>query len=729
MPRKGDAELIKEIRDTYKRYVQAWSSTREQGKLDMKALSVDGPWPEDELRARRDKDNPRPTPHDDIISQNNDRVKNQARLNKRGMEVTPRGKAANKEKAALREDRMRQIQFEEKASRARMTAFDSAVDRGYGFYGIDTDFIGEKSFNQKITYRRFPNPDAVLVDPDCKEADFSDMRGAFVIDRMPTKDFEREYPGREKKSFVAEDVKDIPEWIDAHSVQVAEYWCVKKEKTRLLMIDDGSPNKLEISEEELKERFPDAELDDQTVILEPGAPAMPIVQERTSEKRKVMKYVTNGIEILERSPWLGSTIPIMTIVGKEKWEDGKRVLESKTRKQRSPQMQYDLATAGEYESLAMMPKVKWLGYEGQFETSTDWKTIHRNPVAYAEVKATIEGLGADKPLPLPTFINYSPDISAYEIAKESAMRAAMNAAGMPSAEIKDRSSKSGVAQQKMDEAADIASYHFVDNLDVGMEYEFQVINELLDKIEDSEREVGIRKADDTFDIVQLQPRMDESGKVIDHPYDDGDMYSVNLRPGRDYLSQKERAKEIVSMLLENYPAVAPLAIELENVGPLGDKIVKVLKALLPPEVRAAYDEGQGQEPQIPPEVAQQLQQYEGALDDAMKQIEQLQSGLKVKEIEMQGKVEIEKAKMDHSRALEEIRASLEKEKLSLQKYIAELNSKTTLIKTAEEIDSKEKIAQMQDDRAEAHQRQADSNSDRDSQERDKDRQAQSENQS
>lgn len=652
-PKPGDTELLKEIRETYTRYVQAWKDVREQGRLDMQALSIDGPWDPIERANRANKDNPRPCVHLDIIRQNNNRVKGQARLNKRGIKVTPKGDGEsqvnssdpnapkgenpNEKKAQLRQGRIRQIEYESRAVLARLAAFDSAVDRGYGFYRVRTDWADRESTNTKIIIERIPNPDSVLVDPDCKEADYSDMKRAFVVDRMSKDDFKAKYPGFEIKSFSAKELETYKDWIDTNSLQLADYYRVEEgPKQRKLVIEDGTPAKLTLTEDELFERFPDAKLSDDTVTPMPGGQPLKILRERDIRECKVMKYHTNGFDILDREELECSTIPIITITGPEEWVDGKRVLISLTRFQRQPQMLFDYAKSNQQEVLGMTPKSKWVVVDGQLEGFEDeWANANKSPTAYLRYKAKIDATG-EQVLSAPQRVDFEPPVQALEMAADSALRAAQNASGRPSTDQKDRAAKSGIAQDKMDQAADINSKQFSDAMDIAVAYEARIVNELLDKVEDSERDVSIRKEDDSSEMVHIAPKQDEQGNVVDHDYGDSGQFHVFVGAGPSLESQREAAQETANLLLQNpesYTRIAWLAIKMLNLGPYGDQMSDLLK---PPDVKAKENGGQPDSQQL----QQQLQQVTQALKMTTEQLNQEKQASASKQQDLDAKVKM-----------------------------------------------------------------------------------------
>lgn len=616
-----DEALLKEIRETYRDYAAKWRYNFDQGDEDMKALSVDGSWPAAEVAAR--KEAKRPIVHIDITSQYNGRVVNQARMNKRGIKVTATGSGADDKSAALREKRIRQIEYESRAPAARLTAFQNAVDRGIGHWKVAVKYKSPESFEQKIYIERIPNSKSVLIDPDCREADFSDAKRAFHFNRISKSEFLAEYKDAAIRSFSPEHMSVAKEWIGKDDLLLAEYWRVEKAKRRFIQI------KGETSGRYVDELPPGVRATKTSVILPDGGEA-PIWREKMAEASKVCQYITNGVEILEKHDWVGTTIPIMTVIGREKYEDGRRVIESMTRKARQGQMNFDYARTNEQEILGMSPKSKWVVVDGQIDGFDEWADPNRTPYAALRYRRTVPDRYGAEPLDKPERIDYEPPIQGVELAANSAMRDVQNSVGMISIEAKDRVSKSGVAQERIDEAADIASFHFNDNWNLAIEHEARVINEILDKIEDSERAVGTRTEDDKFERHDLKVVETEDG--VEHEYGIGDEHDVTLSVGPSFQSQRDAANQFAEKLMDSKDpevlrTVAWLAVKLRNLGPIGDQLSNALKALRPPAVVAA--EGREDDArELPPEaqaqiqaMRQQLQALSGQLDEALQALE------------------------------------------------------------------------------------------------------------
>src|SRR3990167_7703928 len=142
------------------------------------------------------------------------------------------------------------------------------------------------------------------------------MLDAFVIDSIPKSRFKQLNPRAKITDFTSEHMVAAPKWIKEGTVQVAEYWKVVL-KQRNKIFTEG----IQIFEDEMAERGLALSEDRKFLILE--GMALPVISERKIETRKVKQYITNGVEILDMTDWLGSRIPIFPMYGKEEYvEEG-----------------------------------------------------------------------------------------------------------------------------------------------------------------------------------------------------------------------------------------------------------------------------------------------------------------------------------------------------------------------------------------------------------------------
>ena len=646
-------DLLREIRERFASYTQYWAENYKQGDLDMDCLSAEfGPWPKKDVTERQRAG--RPIVHMDITSQFNRRISNQARMNPRGIVITPVGADANDETATMREDRIRQIDYESLAAQIRQNAVDTAVNRGIGYYMVTTDWKGD-TLEQQINTRMLPNPKSVLLDPFAKKPDWSDMKAAFVIDRYEWPKYKGEYEDARIQMFDGEYLKtdnmsfSINEesfsWMSENAIQVCEYWRVEIEKKRMLLLVETPEGPTQIFLDELE----GAKLKGDMLSFPDGREAK-VLRQREIESPIVMQYITNGLEILKERKWVGTTIPIIMVTGLRKYENNKLVIESATRKMRAGQLTYDYIWTNIQETYGLIPKPHFQAAVGQTEDFPEYDDANRNPSAVLRHHVKTEESG-DTPLNAPEFVTYEPNIAGMVMGLRECIIAVQQAAGMFAIQNQDRSKTSGKAQQELNQTQDVGNYHFGDNLDLAVQYEGKIKNEILRHVEDTEAIRGFRKADDKYEQRQVKALRDQKGELVEHSYGKGRDHGVIVKAGPSTDSQYDKASDFLDLLAgnEQFAAIVmPEIIAMKRLGAKGDQLAEMFEKLrkkLFPEI-APKEEGEEQAPEIPPEVQQKLAEGE----QLMQMVQALTEKVKEQNAEAQAKSAELEAKIQMNQA-------------------------------------------------------------------------------
>jgi hypothetical protein len=625
----GNEKVLAECRDRFDYCKDMWQDIREDARMDMKYVALD-PWPEPEKLQRKGI---RPCLVMDEYGQYANQVINDIRQNKRAIQVEPEGYGANEQSAELIGDLFRNIEYDSNAQSAYICGFENMLNRSYGAWIIRHRYINDKSFDQKLVIDKIPNPDSVYMDPDCKMADYSDGRYAFLLDLVPRKEYKRRYPKATITDFSDEHFKMASNWLKEDQVQVAEYWVVEERPRTLyqVRIDDKPP--VTMAEDELPDGF------DVAAEKRDGGR---IIDERESTVRKVVQYITNGIEILETNPQPGRYIPIIFLTGKELYiDDGngpRKVLMSLVRPMRDALMSVNYAATTKMEVIGMTPKTPWIGYTGQFHKPEIWQSANMVPVAFLEANPKTEATG-DQILPLPTRPAYSPEIQALEMAQESARRSVQAAGGMTALPTNAQrlSDKSGKALEAIDANEDRGTFHFIDNYKMAIAHTGTVMEDLRRYIYDGSREIGVRNKKGEHRVVKInQAHKDDQG--VDRNYDlTAGEHKITIGSGPSFESEREAASEFADTIIPELEQVvqdpvirqklAALVVKLKNVGPIGDEIVKLLD---PPN---GPDQTQAQLAQS----QQQSQQYQGMVAELQTQVQQYELEKKAKVIDNQFK--------------------------------------------------------------------------------------------
>jgi len=683
-----ESKLLARIRRRFDYMVKAWQPIRDKAALDMRALSDEGPWDPKE-RAERIA-NRRPVIHLDQLDQYVNSLVNEVRLNPIGVKVEPDDEGTDENTAELTGDRLRQIEYESNATQAYRTALQCAVERSYGVFGVTLDYRSWDSLERIIRVRRFPNPDTVLWDPNCKEVDGSDMEDAFVLDRINREDFTDKYPNATHTSFNSDLMSQAPAWFGADDMQIAEYWYIDQRPDRVFQVQtpDG-PTKFLMSELE------GAKQKKNVLVLQDGT-ELPIIDWRVTQRPVVCQCLTNGVEILDELDWSDMPsvkwIPIFPVLGKEKWmpttdENGRasgteRVLESYIRKAIDGQMLFDFYKTNEAEEVGQTPKSPWWMYDGQDEGHEDeLRSLNKVPRAYQVINPVVDPV-TQQVLPLPQRSKYEPAIQALEIGAESARRAIQAAVGSYGfSKLDDTNVKSGKAIGLLDRQADTGSFHFIDNYKATIAHAGRVMGAMTAEIETEPLQRGFRKRDGTHDVRKINQKYRDAktGEVVDRRYrtKDGAQHRYIVTTGPSYNSQREQASEFVEKIIgssDMFPILGDLLVKLKDLGPIGDAIAERLEKMLPPALKDKQKQGA-----IPPELQQQMQQQAQMIQQLTAALNAAHDQIESKQLELAAKMKSQAYSDDVKLAIAELNAKVKMDAEQLGAFMTKMDHTLQLI--------------------------------------------------
>src|SRR6185503_8261683 len=147
---KNDKEILEEAQERMRKCIEDHSDQRRQQKDDLLFCTLDQ-WPS-AIRNMRENDpnGARPCLTIDQINQYIVQVVNDMRLNKPSVKVRPVDDMADVDTAEVFQGIIRQIEDHSTAQIAYMTAGESMVRLGEGYFRFVTEYEDEKSFNQCI---------------------------------------------------------------------------------------------------------------------------------------------------------------------------------------------------------------------------------------------------------------------------------------------------------------------------------------------------------------------------------------------------------------------------------------------------------------------------------------------------------------------------------------------------------------------------------------------------
>jgi hypothetical protein len=669
-----DEELLTEIRDRYKAYDTAWSKVREERNIDIKYISGD-PWTTEDRRARKDAG--RPCINHDELSQYVYQTVNSMRQNRRGIKVDPRGEGSTDESATLRQDIIRTIEYDSNGPSIYAKAYQDMVEGSYSFFRVSRRYVTDQYaepdeddpqnatqrqqrnktlFDQHIVLKVIANPNSVLFDPNCKEPDWSDGKACFVLERMPWKEYKKRFPKAQVTSFSFAYRDSASDWIFEDGPVVAEYWRIETTERTIYLLEND-----EVTDN----------------------PKGKYTEKRTLEKKSVCQYLTNGVEILKRKPEIGTILPVIPMIGLERYLDeggmSARVLYSLVRLARDPQMSLAYLNSLEMEEAGLTPKTPYIGYKGMFDSNRKmWEAITKIPYGFLEADIPDNWPAGQIP-PLPQRQPFTPNFGAYEVAKDSsrrAIQAAMGITPLPTAAQRSNE-KSKIAMDKIETMEATGSYHFIDGYDRALRLAGRVIDQWIPSVYGREgRSIQLRKADESYRQAVLNtpaPYADQkTGRAAHFPVDEVD-HSISISTGPSFQSQRDEVSDFLDSLIGQLPKlpIAPpqaaqllsLAIKMKDLGPLGDQMAEMIS----PQ--------QGD----PSQSMQQLQQTQGQLQQQGILIQQLQAELQKLTVEKQAKVVEGEYRMMTERLRAQTSLAVEKMKADAQAASAEIQTKSQIL--------------------------------------------------
>jgi len=226
--------VLETARTRYKRGIDAEADNRKAALDALKFRNLEQ-WDPDIKRAREtDPEGKRPCLVVDKTNQFLRQVVNDERQNRPSIKVRPVDDKGDPEVAKVLQGIVRHIEDTSRAELAYDGAYEQAVDGGFGYFRILTEYCDERSFDQDIKIKRIRNRFQVVLDPDRQEPDGSDAKWGFIVEKMHRDDFKATYPKADPCDWQA-DGNIFPEWIGEEHVTVAEYFCFEPKESKLFL--------------------------------------------------------------------------------------------------------------------------------------------------------------------------------------------------------------------------------------------------------------------------------------------------------------------------------------------------------------------------------------------------------------------------------------------------------------------------------------------------------------
>ena len=556
---KDHAKLIGDAKKRFSNARSVESMNRKEGLDDLKFLQGEQ-WNQADATARAADG--RPCVTENRLPTFANQIKNDQRQNRPAINISPMGDRSSKKDAKILRGMIRAIERDSSADVAYDTGFAGAVDNGWGYWRIITDYEDDKSFNKVICIRPLFNPMNVYLDPN-RTPHGLDAKWGFITEMIPREEFKREYPDAYETPWgetgIGESDKD---WATAEEIRVAEYYYFDHEARELVILDNGHQGWEDELHKDVKADLASGKLKE--------------LSRRTVQVPKLKWCKMTSIQILEERDCDGQYIPIIECIGTLLNINGKLTKKGIIRDAKSPQRLINYYKTLEVENVALQPKAPWIMEEGQIEGhEAKWQSANKKSFSYLLYKGTNIG---GKPAPPPQRQPFQGPPAAILAAQQGAIEGIKAVTGIRfDATMTERmQDESGKAIRELNNNANLGAYHYIDNFGRALKNTGIVLCDLIPYVYDTRRIVAILDESGAEDRVMINPNMTQAhGEAQGQTPDSNGQptkvkmfnpkvgrYQVTVTVGPSYATKRIEAMESQMDFIRAMPQVGPLIADL-----------------------------------------------------------------------------------------------------------------------------------------------------------------------
>lgn len=677
MPEPTQTDFLSLARDRFEFGRTADAKDRERAEYDNKFANADAKdlaqW--DEAAKKLRKKHRRPIIQWNRIQVSVQQVVNDGRQNKPSIRIAA-GDQGDPKTAEYFEGRIRHIEYEANVDTAKDTARGQQVTSGRGFARVSTEYI-PGTFDQRITVDRIENQFSVVWDPAAVKYDRSDADWCFVISQISDDAHKRKYG---KGSIVnqldfADAMKLAPDWIGignkGEMIQIAEYFVREyKPRTLCLIGSTGLP--------QWKDEF------DPKVYEDLKAKGQ-ILAEREDRDATIVQYVINGAEVLDKTEWIGSTIPIVPFWGREEVVDGERRTYSLVREAIGPQQLLNFYISSLAELVGQIPKSPMRVPVGGIPAGQEgvYKAVHSEPYAYLLYNA-YDPNNPQKALPPPERIMGEPPIQALVVGINQCIDGIKASMGIYDASLGAQSNEtSGIAIQRRRQQSNVTNFHFVDNEARSNKYLGEILIEIIPKVDKVGKSYPIRTEDGKTHLVPIGVDHEhyKTGERICHDLKSG-QYKVTVSSGPSYQSQRQEVYDRDAALVQASPelvyVIGPQMFRADDT-PGAEERAEAIEAFRDAKFPGVFPKKGQQGQPIPPEVQQQLVALQQEVQKAHGFAQSMHEQLATKQPELENQRAIKQMDLDFQREKLAVEAEVAKLKVASGEAIEELRQQVNTL--------------------------------------------------
>lgn len=549
---------------------EADRKNREAALEDLQFLSdIDGAQWDPQVRASRIAKG-RPCITVNTLPQYVGQVIGDMRINKPAIKVRP-AEDADEDLADVRAGLIRSIERQSDATGIYCQAGEDAVACGIGHFRVSPEYVDDDVFDQDIRVKAIPNPLSVLWDYMSVERTGKDARRCWLVDEIPRKEFERQWPDAVPFGGIPTELMTKGQqigWVSNDTVKVIEYWRIEEVTKQIAMMDDGAIKDYVPEKPYGQDQRP---MSDHVLNDSKGRPRI-----RTVRRRQAVMQLITGMSVLTKPYTLPiSRIPIFKVTGREVRVGEARVRFGLVRFAKDPVRLRNYWRSVGAEVLALAPKAMWTAEASAVEgREDDFRQAHLtgDPLLIHN-----DGFAPPKrvdPPQFPAAILQEAQVNAQDIKDVTGLHDA--SLGIASNET---SGKAIMARQR---EGDVATVIYHDNRNASIRECGIVVNELIPLYYDTARTIRVLGEDDAIKLQRINdPNDPESIDIGKGKYD------IAVDTGPSYSTKRVEAADSMLAFVQAVPQAAAVSADLiakAQDWPDAEIIAKRLKRALPPQI-------------------------------------------------------------------------------------------------------------------------------------------------
>jgi hypothetical protein len=540
-PAETDEQIFRECASRLKIAMEAESENRIRA-IDALKFRWGDQWDADIRNSRKIEGRPALTINRTTVVR--DRQVNKLRQQRPRIKCHPVGDGANVDSAETINGLIRHIEYRSNAGVAYDTGVGSAVDIGWGYWRIVSEYIDGKSFDQELVIKPITNTFTVYMDPSAKMPDGRDAKWVIISETMKREEYKRLFPNAKNAdySYASAPGDMSADWESKEEIRLAEYYRLYEANDWLIRYSDGSTRlKSELTPE---------------AVAAIEALGLREVARRKTTRTEVQWFRINGCEVIEKR-WKetaepGEHIPVIRCEGNRLEVNGQVMRKGMIEDLKDPAQMYNYWRSQQTERYALQPKAPWIVAEGQTDDHPEWESANQRPYSKLVYKP-VTGPDGVTLLPPPQRVDPPAIEAGFTEAASGAEHDFLAVAGMEGEdpEISRRVISGDKYLQRRQGMQDLTHYQYYENQALAIAWTGQLLLERIPYYYDTTRTQRILGEDGVPKVVELNKRVEEGGafKVLNDVTHG--RYAVVLDTGPGYATKREENAENMIRLVDS----------------------------------------------------------------------------------------------------------------------------------------------------------------------------------